>query len=151
MLAAHAFEMLLKAAIYEQRKKVKFSGGDRSFDLGKCVIVAETSLGVIDGGDRVVLLALKKDLNATTHDVVVMNDELLWLHLRSAVTIFRKVLASLTGQDLTNVIPGRLLPVSATPPTEIGLVIGKEAEQIAEVLRATQRRGEGASVAAHVS
>lgn len=44
MMAAHAFEMLLKAAIYEQCKKVKFSGSDRSFDLGKCVTVAETSL-----------------------------------------------------------------------------------------------------------
>lgn len=47
MMAAHAFEMLLNAAIYEQRKKVKSSGSDRSFDLGKCVTVAETSLGVM--------------------------------------------------------------------------------------------------------
>ena len=29
MMAAHAFEMLLKAVIYEQRKKVKFAGSDR--------------------------------------------------------------------------------------------------------------------------
>ena len=140
MLAAHAFEMLLKAAIYEQRKKVKFSGSDRSFDLGKCVTVAETSLGVIDGGDRVVLLALKDDRDAATHDVIVMSDDVLWLHLRSAVTIFRKVLLSLTGQDLTDVMPGRVLPVSATPPTEVGLVVGKEAEQIAELLRPGKRR-----------
>ncbi|MFE0873341.1 DUF3644 domain-containing protein [Streptomyces smyrnaeus] len=54
MMSAHAFEMLPKAAICEQRGKVKFSGSDRSFDLGKCVTVAETSLGVIDAGDRVV-------------------------------------------------------------------------------------------------
>ena len=140
MLAAHAFEMLLKGAIYEQRKKVKFSGSDRSFDLGKCVTVAETSLGVIDGGDRVVLLALKDDRDAATHDVILMNDDVLWLHLRSAVTIFRKVLLSLTGQDLTDVMPGRVLPVSATPPTEVGLVVGKEAEQIAELLRPGKRR-----------
>lgn len=140
MLAAHAFEMLLKGAIYEQRKKVKFSGSDRSFDLGKYVTVAETSLGVIDGGDRVVLLALKDDRDAATHDVILMSDDVLWLHLRSAVTIFRKVPLSLTGQDLTDVMPGRVLPVSATPPTEVGLVVGKEAEQIAELLRPGKRR-----------
>lgn len=140
MLAAHAFEMLLKAGIYEQRKKVKFSGSDRSYDLGKCVTVAETSLGVIDGGDRVVLLALKEDRDTATHDVIVMSDDVLWLHLRSAVTIFRKVLLSLTGQDLTDVMPGRVLPVSANPPTEVGLVVGKEAEQIAELLRPGKRR-----------
>lgn len=140
MMAAHAFEMLLKAAIYERRKMVKFSGSDRSFDLGKCVTVAETSLGVIDDGDRVVLLALKDDRDTATHDVIVMSDDVLWLHLRSAVTIFRKVLLSLTGQDLTDVMPGRVLPVSATPPTDIGLVVGKEAEQIAELLRPGRRR-----------
>lgn len=140
MMAAHAFEMLLKAAIYEQRKKVKFSGSDRSFDLGKCVTVAETSLGVIDDGDRVVLLALKDDRDTATHDVIVMSDDVLWLHLRSAVTIFRKVLLGLTGQDLTDVMPGRVLPVSATPPTDVGLVVGKESEQIAELLRPGKRR-----------
>lgn len=50
MMAAHAFEMLLKAAIFEQRGKTKFSGSDRSFDLGKCVLVAETSRVVLPLG-----------------------------------------------------------------------------------------------------
>lgn len=140
IMAAHAFEMLLKGAIYEERKKVKFSGSDRSFDLGKCVSVAETSLGVIDAGDRVVLLALKEDRDAATHDVIAMSDDVLWLHLRSAVTIFRKVLLDLTGQDLTDVMPGRVLPVSASPPTDVGLVVGKEVEQIAELLRPGRRQ-----------
>lgn len=49
-MTAHAFEMLLKTAIYEERRKVKCSGSDGSFDLGKCVSVAETSLGMIDAG-----------------------------------------------------------------------------------------------------
>jgi hypothetical protein len=140
MMTAHAFEMLLKAAIYEQRGKVKFSGSDRSFDLGKCTAVAETSLGIIDAGDRVVLLALKEDRDAATHDVISMSDDVLWLHLRSAVTIFRKVLLGLTGQDLTDVMPGRVLPVSASPPTDVGLVVGKEIEQIAALLRPGLRR-----------
>lgn len=140
MMAAHAFEMLLKAAIYEQRGKVKFSGSDRSFDLGKCITVAETSLGIIEPGDRVVLLALKEDRDAATHDVISMSDDVLWLHLRSAVTIFRKVLLGLTGQDLTEVMPGRVLPVSASPPTEVGLVVDKEVEQIRALLRPGKRR-----------
>lgn len=140
MMAAHAFEMLLKASIYEKRRQVQFSGSDRSFDLGKCVSVAETSLGIIDAGDRVVLLALKEDRDAATHDVISMSDDVLWLHLRSAVTIFRKVLLGLTGQDLTEVMPGRVLPVSARPPTDVGLVVAKEFEQIADLLRPGKRR-----------
>lgn len=140
MMAAHAFEMLLKGAIYEDRKKVNFSGSDRSFELGKCVSVAETSLGIIDAGDRVFPLALKEDRDAATHDVIVMSDDVLWLNLRSAVTIFRTVLLTLTGQDLTDVMPGRVLPVSASPPTDVALVVGKEVEQIAALLKPGRRQ-----------
>lgn len=140
ILTAHAFEMLLKAAIYERRRTVKFSASDRSFDLGKCIKVSETSLSLIDGGDRVVLLALKEDRDTATHDVIAMSDEVLWLHLRSCVTIFRRVLKQVTGQDLTDVMPGRVLPVSAKPPTDVTLVMGKEIEQVAALLQPGRRK-----------
>lgn len=45
------------------------------------------------------LLALKEDRDAATHDVIAMSDDVLWLHLRSAVIIFREgVLLGLTGR-----------------------------------------------------
>lgn len=141
MLAAHSFEMLLKAAIYEDRKSVSFSGSDRSFDLGKCVLVAETDLKILDRDDRVLLLALKEDRDCATHDVIGMSEDVLWLHLRSAVTIFRKVLRGLTGQDLTEVLPGRVMPVSAVPPSDVGLVMGREFEQIRALLGPGKRKG----------
>ena len=95
MMAAHALRDA-EGAIYETAQG-QFSGSDRSFELCKCVSVAETSLGIIDAGDRVVLLALKEDRDAAT-SVISMSDDVLWLHLRSAVTIFRKVLLGLTGR-----------------------------------------------------
>ncbi|WP_211359046.1 DUF3644 domain-containing protein [Nesterenkonia populi] len=77
MLAAHAFEMLLKGAIYEQRRSVNFSGSDRSFDLGKCITIAESSLGILEEGDRVVLMAIRDLRDAATHDVIKMSDDVL--------------------------------------------------------------------------
>lgn len=141
MMAAHAFEMLLKAVIYEERKKVGFKSGDRSFGLGKCIDVAMSGLGVIDADDRVVLRTLRAERNDATHDFITISDDVLWLQLRSAVTIFQKVLLGLTGQDLSEVMPGRVLPVSATPPTDVALVVGKEVEQITELLTPSKRRG----------
>lgn len=141
MMAAHSFEMLLKAVIYESGKKVNFKGGNRSFDLGKCIDVAMSGLGVIDSDDRVVLRTLKEERDDATHDVIKLSDDVLWLQLRSAVTIFRKILLSLTGQDLVDVMPGRVLPVSAAPPTDVALVVGKEVEQISELLRPGKRHG----------
>lgn len=141
MMAAHAFEMLLKAVIYEERKKVGFKSGDRSFGLGKCIDVAMSGLGVIDAGDCVVLRTLREERNDATHDFITISDDVLWLQLRSAVTIFRKILLGLTGQDLGELMPGRVLPVSATPPTDVALVVGKEVEQIVELLTPSKRRG----------
>lgn len=141
MMAAHAFEMLLKAVVYEERKKVGFKSGDRSFGLGKCIDIAMSGLGVIDAGDCVVLRTLREERNDATHDFITISDDVLWLQLRSAVTIFRKVLLGLTGQDLSELMPGRVLPVSATPPTDVALVVGKEVEQIMELLTPSKRRG----------
>jgi len=140
IFAAHAFEMLLKAAIYEDRKSVSFPGTSRSFDLGKCISVAETDLKILDEGDRILLLALKEDRDTATHDVIAMSEDVLWIHLRSAVTIFREVLKSFTKQDLTDVMPGRVLPVSVQPPSDVGLVVGKELEQIANMLKPGKRQ-----------
>ncbi|WP_211359047.1 hypothetical protein [Nesterenkonia populi] len=50
------------------------------------------------------------------------------------------MLQELTGQDLTDVMPGRVLPVSASPPSEVGLVVGKEVEQISAMLRPGKRQ-----------
>lgn len=102
MLAAHAFEMLLKAAIYESRGTVKFGAGDRSFDLGKCVRASETSLGILDAGDRVVLQALKEDRDTAIHDVIMMSDDVPWLPLRTA----RGQTMSGRGQDPKTTIDG---------------------------------------------
>lgn len=41
---------------------------------------------------------------------------------------------------MTDVMPGRVLPVSAQPPTDVGLVVGKEIEQIAVLLKLGLRR-----------
>ncbi|MBM7507113.1 hypothetical protein JOE61_000927 [Nocardioides salarius] len=140
MFAAHAFEMLLKAAIFEKRRNVCFPGTSKSFDLGKCINIAEADLKILDEGDRVLLLALTEVRDTATHDVIAMSEDVLWIHLRSAVTIFRKVLKGLTNQDLTDVMPGRVLPVSVQPPSDVGLVVGKELEQIAAMLGPGKRQ-----------
>jgi hypothetical protein len=141
MFAAHSFEMLLKGVIFEKRRSIAFRGSERSFDLGKCVAIAETDLGIINAGDRVLLAALKEDRDIATHDVISMTEDVLWIHMRSAVTVFRKVLKTLTGQELTDLMPGRVLPVSAHPPSDVGLVVGKEIEQIRQLLSPGRRQG----------
>ena len=90
MLAAHAFEMLLKAVIFEERGSVNEPGTDETHSLGRCINIALSDMAVRTD-DRAVLLALKQDRDAATHSVVSMSEELLWVHLRTAVDIFDRV------------------------------------------------------------
>lgn len=141
MFAAHAFEMLLKGAIFQKTGRVHYVGTRRSYDLGKCIMKAETDLHIITEGDRVLLTALRDDRDTATHDVIRMIEDILWVHLRSAVSIFRRILDEVFDQDLGEWMPGRVLPVSASPPTDIGLVLGHEMDQIANMLAPGKRQG----------
>lgn len=56
MMAAHSFEMLLKALIFQERGSVREPGTEDSFGLQRCIDVAD-DLRVLTAEERVVLQA----------------------------------------------------------------------------------------------
>lgn len=144
LLLAHSFEMLLKAVIFQARGTVREKGAQYTFQLGKCIKIANGDLGVIDDADLPILWAIKQDRNAAAHDSVSFSEDMLWLHVRSAVTIFTKVLKTAFSEDLVDVIPSRVIPVSALPPTDARAVIEREMQDIANMLKPGLRQGDDA-------
>lgn len=139
MMAAHSFEMLLKALIFQARGTVREPGSEDSLSLQRCIDIAADDLNVLSSDERVVLRALKQDRDAATHDVIVMNDDLLWVHMRAAVTIFQRLCRDelhATGDDL----PARVLPVNASPPGDMGALIDEQISGIRELLQPGRRR-----------
>lgn len=144
LLLGHAFEMLLKAAIYQERGRLRDAGDRHTYGFAKTINIARSDLDILDSDDTTVLLAIKQDRDAAAHETVAMSDDLLWLHLRSAVTIFGRILTDRFQTPLANLIPARVVPVAALPPTDPIDVIEREMTDISGLLAPKTRRGEEA-------
>jgi hypothetical protein len=144
LLLAHAFEMLLKAVIFQKRGSIREKGDRYTYKLGRCINIAHSELRVIDGDDLPIVWAIKQDRNAAAHDTVSFSEDMLWLHVRSGLTVFGRVLQSAFGEDLPKAIPSRVIPVSALPPTDARAAIEREMRDIAAMLKPGLRHGEEA-------
>lgn len=140
LMLAHSFEMLLKAIIFQERGRIRENGEVYTFKFGRCINIVDSELKVLDAEDLPMIWAIKQDRNSAAHDTVAFSEDLLWLHVRSGVTIFSKLLKKAFNEDLNEVIPSRVVPVSALPPTDASAVIAREMQDIAAMLKPGLRR-----------
>lgn len=144
LMLAHSFEMLLKAIIFEKRDRIRDKGEQYTYKFGRCINIVHSELKVLDAGDLPMLWAIKQDRNAAAHDTVAFSEDILWLHVRSGVTIFGRLLAAAFKEDLPDVIPSRVIPVSSLPPTDARAAIEREMQDIAAMLKPGLRQGDDA-------
>lgn len=140
LMTAHAFEMLLKAVIFQERGAIQENDAEYSFSLERCINICIDDLMVLQPSDRTVLMALKQDRDSVAHDVLSMSDELMWVHLRAAVDIFGRLLREYFGDGMEDVLPSKVLPVAAQPPTDVALLVDREVEQIRKLLAPGTRK-----------
>lgn len=141
MLLGHAFEMLLKSVIYQKRGTVRDKGDELTHSLGRCIGIARDDLQVITNDERALLSALKQDRDCATHDSITMSEELLWVHMRSAITLFRRLLKDEFSETLTDLLPGRAIPVSTEPPQDLRTLVEEELAIVTAYLAPGKRRG----------
>lgn len=140
MMLAHAFEMLLKATIFQRRRTIRDKGGELSHSLLRCVEIARSDLGIISDDERTVLIAIKQDRDCATHDIIIISDQFLWLHMRAGVSLFRRLLRDEFGEMLADLLPTRVIPVSASPPSDLSLLVKQELTDIRALLATGRRR-----------
>lgn len=145
MMLAHAFEMLLKSSIFQRRGRVRDPGDDLSHSLLRCIEISYSDLQTVSSDERMLLMAIKQDRDCATHDTIVMSDDLLWLHMRAGITLFDRILRDGFGERLTDVLPSRVIPVSAAPPTELPNLVEVELDAVRDLLAKGRRRTAEAS------
>lgn len=144
LMLAHSFEMLLKAIIFQRRGTIRDRGDQYTYGFGRCINLAHSEMRLLETVDLPMLWAIKQDRNAAAHDTVAFSEDMLWLHVRSGVTIFGKLLSAAFNEDLPTVIPSRVIPVSALPPTDARAAIEREMQDISSMLKPGLRQGEDA-------
>lgn len=140
MMLAHAFEMILKASVYQRRGTVRDRGDNLSHSLLRCIEISHSDLGTITPDERTLLMAIKQDRDCATHDTIAMSDDLLWVHMRAGITLFARILRDEFNVELTDLLPGRVIPVSASPPSDLDQLVEDELSAIRSLLAKGRRR-----------
>lgn len=136
----HAFEMLLKAAIYQSRGRVHEPRSPMTFSFDKCLAIARSDLGIItqDMADTLSILDGQRD--CAMHHLLNLSEEALYLHSQAGVTMFNDVLQRAFGESLGQFLPERVLPVSTSPPKEMHLFMDKEYSEIRDLIAPGKHR-----------
>lgn len=141
----HSFEMLLKAALVQNRVRVFDKESGRSIGMDKCINQAQndTVIKLTDdeAGTLRTIDAMRDD---EQHWFAEVSEQILYLHARAGITLFDELLDRVFGQRLATYLPLRVLPLSTDPPRDLHLLLDEEYSAIADLLKPKRRMTEPA-------
>lgn len=142
ILLNHAFEMLLKAALVHRGGRIREAKANQTIGFDTCV-----RRGLIAGDVRflteeqaLLLQTINRLRDAAQHDLLDIAEGHLYVTAQAGVTLFRDLLKSVFGQELSEHLPERVLPVSTSPPSDLSALFDHEVAQIKKLLRPGKRR-----------
>jgi hypothetical protein len=133
----HAAEMLLKAILVQKGATVFDRTKQTSIGFEKCVNLAtqHASLSQEEAG---LLRAVDALRDAEQHWLIVVPEDVLYLHARGFITTFDDLLKRAMDDSLADHLPGRVLPVSTQPPCWLRSVGGSRIQPGSRVTEAWQ-------------
>lgn len=141
----HSFEMLLKAALAQQERKVFDKRTGRSIGFGDVVRQAQQLPGIkLTDEEAGTLRAISSLRDDEQHWYNEVSEGLLYLHARAAVTLFDDLLLRGFGQRLADHLPNRVLPLSTQSPQDFISLVDSEFTGIADLLRPGRRQRDNA-------
>jgi uncharacterized protein YutE (UPF0331/DUF86 family) len=148
ILLQRAFEMLLKATIYERRGAIVVPGGRETHKFGKCIAIGASDLGLLNEDMARTLRSLNGQRDAAMHYYIELSESALYLHTQAGLTLFADILEKAFGEKLAAHLPNRVLPVCSHPLQDLTLLFDEEFSQIRRLLQPGKRRT--AEVCAHL-
>lgn len=141
MLLQHAFEMFLKAAIYEKRGTIYESRIGIALKFDKCLGIARSDLCILNEDQSQTLSILDGLRDCAAHNLLDLTEQALYVHSQAAVTLFDQILRTVFDEHLADHMPTTVLPISTSPPKDMLTFIDSEFKQIQELLSPGKRRG----------
>ena len=138
----HAFEMLLKAALYQKRVPVFDKVTGRSIGFESAIRQAQQTSGIkLTQEEAGTLRAIDAMRDDEQHWYNEVDEGILYVHARAAITLFDDLLQRIFGERLAEHLPLRVLPLSTEPPQDFDVLVDREYRKIAELLRPGRRAG----------
>lgn len=130
----HAFEMLLKAKIWEERGTISEPRSRMSHRFDKCLGIARSDLGLLGEDEARTLSTLDGLRDCAAHNLLTMSEENFYLQVQAGVTLFAELLERAFGEHLADHLPNRVLPISTNPPQDIDVFLDSEFQHIRDLL-----------------
>lgn len=136
----HAFEMLLKAALVQQGVAVFDKKLGRSLGFEACINLCRGNTVIqLSENDAGTLRAIDAMRDDEQHWFNEVDEQLLYLHARAAITLFDELMARVFSDRLAEHLPARVLPLSVDPPKDLTVLLDEEYRQIAALLAPGRR------------
>ena len=143
----HAFEMLLKASLDSSRVAVFDKRTEKSISFETAIRKCQETSGIkVTDGEAGTMRVIDAWRDAEQHWYATVDEGLLYLHVRAAITLYDDLLFRVFQERLGDHLPARVLPISAEPPQDFQLLVDREFSRIADLLHPSRRgRGEAHS------
>ena len=135
----HASEMLLKAILIQRRVKIFDPDQKTSIGHERCVNLA-TQHAKLTAEEAGLLRTIGALRDAEQHWMIVVPEDVLYLHARGFITTFDDLLKRTLDDTLSDHLPSRVLPVSTQAPLEFDLLVNREFTQIKSLLQPGKRQ-----------
>lgn len=135
ILLHHSFEMLLKSLIVDRKGTAFDEERGYSYTFDTCLRLAVEDLAILHKDHRKFLSMLDNLRDCATHYYQDTSEAILYIFAQASVSLFNDLVRTATGKGLLEYLPGRVLPISAIPPQQVGRVLDEEFNILCDLLR----------------
>lgn len=142
ILLDHGFEMLLKASILHRDGKIRERRARETIGFDACVrkALSDDKVKFLSEEQVLTLQTINGLRDAAQHHLIDISEEQFYLHVQTGVTLFRDLVKGIYDQDLSELLPARVLPVSTVAPSDISTLFESETAEIRKLLEPKKRR-----------
>ncbi len=142
ILLDRAFELILKASIVHKNGRIREARAKETIGFDKCVrkCLTDAQVQCLTNDETVTLQVINSLRDAAQHYILDISEEQLYIYAQAGTTLFGELLERVFARKLSDYIPERVLPISATPPKDLHAVIAAEFEDIKRLMAPGSRR-----------
>jgi uncharacterized protein DUF3644 len=139
ILADHASEMFLKAAIVHKGGRIRRRKDPNTLGFEGCInsCLLDPKVKFLKNEEADTLRILNGLRDGAQHHFIIISEQQLYTVIQAAVTLFDEMLGRVFSRHLADYVPQRVLPISTLPPTDFPSLMDEEIASI----RATFSKG----------
>ncbi len=142
ILLDRAFELLLKSIILHKGGKIREAYEKETIGFEKCVrkCISDAQVKCLTEEEGLAIQIINSFRDAAQHDIVVLNEQELYMYSQAGVTLYKDLLKKVLNEDLKSYLPERILPISTQPPSDLQSMIDVDFKHIRSLLKPKSRK-----------